>query len=54
MAQQPTSDWRDEQWVLGFGLYVNALVHTVLRLFGHDERADVLKTEMEQTGEQRR
>ncbi len=20
MAQQPTSDWRDEQWVLGYGL----------------------------------
>src|SRR5690606_32114476 len=24
IAQQPTSDWRDEQWVLGYGLYVNA------------------------------
>ena len=25
IAQQPTSDWRDEQWVLGYGLYVNTL-----------------------------
>jgi hypothetical protein len=23
VAQQPTSDWRDEQWVLGYGLFVN-------------------------------
>ena len=23
VAQLPTSDWRDEQWVLGYGLYVN-------------------------------
>jgi len=23
VAQLPTSDWRDEQWVLGFGLFVN-------------------------------
>ena len=21
IAQQPTSDWRDEQWVIGYGLY---------------------------------
>ena len=28
VAQLPTSDWRDEQWVLGFGLYVNTLVYT--------------------------
>ncbi len=27
VAQQPTSDWRDEQWVLGYGLYVNVLVY---------------------------
>jgi len=23
VAQLPTSDWRDEQWVPGYGLYVN-------------------------------
>ena len=34
VAQQPTSDWRDEQWVLGYGLYVNTLVYSYLRLFG--------------------
>ena len=44
--QQPTSDWRDEQWVMGFGLYVNSLVHTYLKLFGSDERAILLSTEM--------
>ena len=26
VAQQPTSDWRDEQWVTGHGLFVNTLV----------------------------
>ncbi len=46
VAQQPTSDWRDEQWVLGYGLYVNALVCAYLRLFGHDERADQQETNM--------
>jgi glycogen debranching enzyme len=33
VAQQPTSDWRDEQWVMGYGLYVNTLVYSYLRLF---------------------
>ena len=46
VAQQPTSDWRDEQWVLGYGLYVNALVYSYLRLLGHDERATRLKTDI--------
>ncbi len=48
VAQQPTSDWRDEQWVLGFGLYANALVHAALRLHGHAARAAVLEQEMNQ------
>jgi hypothetical protein len=43
VAQQPTSDWRDEQWVLGYGLYVNTLVYAALRLFGQDEKAAVLR-----------
>lgn len=46
VAQQPTSDWRDEQWVLGFGLYVNTLVYTYLRLFGQHDRASDLKRSM--------
>jgi len=37
--QQPTTDWRDELWVPGFGLYVNALVYTYLRLFAEHEKA---------------
>jgi len=39
VAQLPTSDWRDEQWVLGYGLYVNTLVYAYLRLFGQNQRA---------------
>lgn len=39
VAQQPTSDWRDEHWVLGYGLYVNALYYAGLGLHGKRERA---------------
>jgi hypothetical protein len=46
VAQLPTSDWRDEQWVLGYGLYLNTIVYTYLRLFGQDERASRLREEM--------
>lgn len=46
VAQQPTSDWRDEQWVTGYGLYVNTLVHSYLRIFDLHERADKVKHEM--------
>lgn len=42
VAQQPTSDWRDEQWVPGYGLYVNTLVYAALRLFGRDVQAGAL------------
>jgi hypothetical protein len=45
-AQQPTSDWRDEQWVLGYGLYVNALLFGALSLFGQHDRALRLEQEM--------
>lgn len=31
IAQQPTSDWRDEQWVLGYGLFVNTLTYSGLK-----------------------
>jgi hypothetical protein len=46
VCQLPTSDWRDEQWVLGYGLYVNTLVRIYLRLFGLNEQAEMLKEYM--------
>lgn len=46
VAQQPTSDWRDEQWVTGYGLFVNTLVYSYLRMLGKDERADKVRDEM--------
>ena len=46
VAQQPTSDWRDEQWVTGYGLYVNTIAYCYLRLFGENEKADMLRSEM--------
>ncbi|RKR84745.1 alkaline and neutral invertase-like protein [Mucilaginibacter gracilis] len=48
VAQQPTSDWRDEQWVTGYGLYVNTLVYSYLRLFGLHERANGLSKELKE------
>lgn len=47
VAQLPTSDWRDEQWVLGYGLYVNTVLYAALRLLGCHERADALREMME-------
>lgn len=46
VAQQPTSDWRDEQWVTGYGLFVNTLVYSYLRLLGYHERADKVRHQM--------
>lgn len=46
VAQQPTSDWRDEQWVTGYGLFVNTLVYSYLRILGQHERADKIRNEM--------
>jgi len=46
VAQQPTSDWRDEQWVTGYGLFVNTLVYSYLRILGKYERADNVRQEM--------
>ena len=40
VAQMPTSDWRDEQWVFGYGLYVNTLYYIALRLHHLDEEAE--------------
>lgn len=47
VAQLPTSDWRDEQWILGFGLYVNTLVYSYLRLYGRSEDAELLEKMMD-------
>ena len=46
VAQQPTSDWRDEQWVTGYGLFVNALVYSYLRLLGKNDKADRMHNEI--------
>jgi len=43
VAQLPTSDWRDEQWVTGYGLYVNTIVYSYLRLFGRHDKAERLR-----------
>jgi len=47
VAQQPTSDWRDEQWVTGYGLFVNTVVYSSLRLLNKHERADSIQREMD-------
>ena len=46
VAQLPTSDWRDELWVLGYGLYVNTLVYSYLNLYDQMERASRIYNEM--------
>ncbi len=56
VAQQPTSDWRDELWVTGYGLYVNTLVYSYLRLLGQHDKADLMRKELSRftiTGETR-
>ena len=47
VAQLPTSDWRDEQWVLGYGLFVNTIVYSYLRSYGQLERAASLEGAMD-------
>jgi hypothetical protein len=47
VAHLPTSDWRDEQWVVGYGLYVNTVLYSALRLLGKNDRADTLRDMME-------
>ncbi|HUH29294.1 glycoside hydrolase 100 family protein [Gelidibacter sp.] len=39
IAQQPTSDWRDEQWVLGYGLFVNTLTYSGLKFLKKEATA---------------
>ena len=47
VAQQPTSDWRDELWTIGYGLYVNTLTYGYLQMLGFHERAQHMKQAME-------
>ena len=42
VGQLPTSDWRDEQWVTGYGLFVNTIVFAYLPLYGQFEKAEKL------------
>ncbi len=46
IAQMPTTDWRDEQWVVGYGLYVNTITYIYLKLLGLDDRASRLREYM--------
>ncbi|MHB9131993.1 MAG: glycoside hydrolase 100 family protein [Armatimonadota bacterium] len=46
VGQLPTTDWRDEQYVVGFGLYVNTITYAYLRLLGHDTEAKRLQNLM--------
>ena len=43
ITQLPTSDWRDEQWIFGYGLYVNCLVHLYLKLKGGEKTEEIKK-----------
>ena len=43
VSQLPTSDWRDEQYVMGYGLYVNMIVYAYLRLYGEHDSAEQLR-----------
>ncbi|HTA93191.1 MAG TPA: hypothetical protein VK745_26615, partial [Polyangiaceae bacterium] len=47
VTQEPTSDWRDEQWVEGAGLFVNTLVYSYLKLRGEAARSETLARGLE-------
>jgi hypothetical protein len=42
VGQLPTSDWRDEQWVTGYGLFVNTVVFAYLPMYGQFEKVEKL------------
>lgn len=46
IGQLPTSDWRDEQWVFGYGLYVNSIAYLVLRLQRKKEKMARMKEQI--------
>ena len=41
ITQLPTSDWRDEHWVFGYGLYVNSLVYLYLKLKNGEKTGEI-------------
>jgi hypothetical protein len=56
VSQLPTSDWRDEQYVMGYGLYVNTLVYAYLQLYGEYKTAAELRelmNRLEVSGEEK-
>ena len=46
VAQLPTSDWRDEQWIFGYGLFVNTIVYSYLLLHNRIERSSKIRGEL--------
>jgi hypothetical protein len=46
VAQLPTSDWRDEQWIFGYGLFVNTIVYSYLLLHKQTERSSRIRGEL--------
>jgi Alkaline and neutral invertase len=54
ITQMPTSDWRDEQWVPGNGLYVNALALIYLRFYGREGQAEAMRRAINRADFERR
>jgi hypothetical protein len=50
IGQLPTTDWRDEQWVLGYGLYVNTLAYLCAVMWDRGDAARRLNRLINQTG----
>lgn len=48
IAQQPTSDWRDEQWVLGYGLFLNSVTYGAFKLLKEETKAKNLGNAIKQ------
>jgi hypothetical protein len=48
VAHLPTSDWRDEQWVIGYGLFVNMVYYAALRLLEQHDLAARLRERTDQ------
>ncbi len=46
VAQLPTSDWRDEQWVLGYTPFLNTIVYSYLRMLAQYKKADMIRNQM--------
>ena len=46
VVQLPTTDWRDEQWIMGHGLYVNCLTYAAYQANGRTDSAKKMKEGM--------